>query len=225
MPKAKRRKNIFGFGRKSSGNYIPATGGIAKHAPKHKPTAKASKASDSYDPRYDDVSRSLAKGKKYSQLSSSQQATVRSVASKINPRRKRKRNLEVGLPKNQFINAKVRVKGGKVQVLTDESLLGKAGFSGSAGLKGVSVSGGAKLNPKTKRVKNLFGFGWKGDSITRGKKTYRFKRKKYKDQWIYKWGPDEYGTTAKGGSGGNFRSVSEVKRYIDDHPKARKPLW
>ncbi len=65
---------------------------------------------------------------------------------KYNP--KRKRNLEVGLPANQFINAKVRMKGGKVQIMADERVLGKAGFKAGAGLKGVSVSGGARLNPK-----------------------------------------------------------------------------
>jgi len=146
MPKAKRRKNIFGFGRKSSGNYIPASGGIAKHAPKHR--AKASGASDS---KYDDIARSLA-GKPYKSLSSSQQATVRSVASKMNPRRKRKRNLEVGLPKNQFVNAKVRVKGGNIQIMADQSVLGKAGFKAGAGLRGVSVSGGAKLNGRAARI-------------------------------------------------------------------------
>ncbi len=146
MPKAKRRKNIFGFGRKSSGNYIPASGGIAKHAPKHR--AKSSVESDS---KYDDVARSLA-GKPYSKLSSSQQATVRGVASKMNPRRKRKRNASLGLPANQFVNARVRMKGGKIQVMADERILGKAGFKAGAGLKGLSVSGGAKLNPKRKPV-------------------------------------------------------------------------
>jgi hypothetical protein len=65
---------------------------------------------------------------------------------KYNPKR-RKRNLEVGLPKNQFVNAKVRMKGGKIQVMADEKVLGKAGFKAGAGLSGVSVSGGAKLNP------------------------------------------------------------------------------
>ena len=65
---------------------------------------------------------------------------------KYNP--KRKRNLEVGLPKNQFVNAKVRVKGGNIQIMADQSVLGKAGFKAGAGLRGVSVSGGAKLNPK-----------------------------------------------------------------------------
>lgn len=76
---------------------------------------------------------------------------VRGIASKMNPKRKRKRNLEVGLPKNQFVNAKVRMKGGKIQVMADERVLGKAGFKAGAGLSGVSVSGGAKLNPKRKR--------------------------------------------------------------------------
>src|SRR3954469_1859099 len=99
MPKAKRRKNIFGFGRKSSANYIPASGGIAHHSAKRKHKA-AAPASDS---KYDDVAKSLA-GKPYKSLSSSQQATVRGIASKMNPKRKRKRNVEIGLPKNQFVN-------------------------------------------------------------------------------------------------------------------------
>jgi len=68
---------------------------------------------------------------------------------KYNP--KRKRNLEVGIPSNQFVNAKVRMKGGKIQVMADERILGKAGFKGSVGLSGVSASGGAKLNPRRKR--------------------------------------------------------------------------
>lgn len=148
MPKAKRRKNIFGFGRKSSGNYIPASGGIAKHAPKHRAKAKGGEV----DSKYDDVAKSLA-GKSYNKLSSSQQATVREVAKHMNPRRKRKRNLEVGIPQNQFINAKVRMKGGKIQVMADERILGKAGFKAGVGLSGVSVKGGAKLNPKRKRAK------------------------------------------------------------------------
>lgn len=214
MPKAKRRKNIFGFGRKSSGNYIPASGGIAKHAPKHR--AKASGASDS---KYDDVAKSLA-GKPYKSLSTSQQATVRGIASKMNPKRRKnifgfgsmekqeykghkykrtkkqyhghwiykwgpgdygtsfstdeykslaeakrdldaragkRRNPELSLPKNQFVNAKVRMKGGKIQVMADERILGKAGFKAGAGLSGVSVSGGAKLNPKrTMKVYELY---------------------------------------------------------------------
>lgn len=218
MPKTKRRKNLFGFGRKSSGNYIPASGGVAHHMAKRK--VKASSAAS--DSKYDDVAKSLA-GKPYKSLSSSQQATVRGIASKMNPRRKRnppasihrevagaakdvarkgghgyageslpnlmsgaavdwindnqkafqhmvstqriilskrgvgakyglrKRNLEIGLPSNQFVNAKVRMKGGKIQVMADERVLGKAGFRAGAGLSGVSVSGGAKLNPKRKR--------------------------------------------------------------------------
>lgn len=137
MPKAKRRKNLFGFGRKSSSNYIPASGGIAHHSAKRK--AKPSSAAT--DSKYDDVAKSLA-GKPYKSLSSSQQATVRGIASKMNPRRKRKRNLEVGLPKNQFVNAKVRMKGGKIQVMADERVLGKAGFKG-----------GVKLNPRKRRTK------------------------------------------------------------------------
>jgi hypothetical protein len=78
-------------------------------------------------------------------------------APKENPKRKRKRNLEVGLPSNQFVNAKVRMKGGKIQVMADESVLGKAGFKAGAGLSGVSISGGAKLNPKrTMKVYELY---------------------------------------------------------------------
>jgi hypothetical protein len=68
---------------------------------------------------------------------------------KYNP--KRKRNLEIGLPKNQWANAKVRMKDGKIQVMADERILGKAGFKAGVGLSGVSASGGAKLNPKRKR--------------------------------------------------------------------------
>lgn len=148
MSKAKRRKNIFGFGRKSSGNYIPASGGIAKHAPKHRAKSKAVES----DSKYDDVAKSLA-GKPYKSLSSTQQATVRGIASKMNPKRKRKRNVSLGLPKNQFVNAKVRMKGGKIQVMADERVLGKAGFKAGAGLSGVSVSGGAKLNPSYRKTK------------------------------------------------------------------------
>ena len=152
MPKPKRRKNLFGFGRKkSSGNFIPASGGIAAHSAKRRATKASAGVSDS---KLDDVAKSLAKGKKYASLSSSEQAVVRMVASKMNPKRKRrKRNLSVGLPSNQFVNAKVRMKGGKIQVMADERVLGKAGFSAGAGLSGVSVKGGAKLNPRKRRHK------------------------------------------------------------------------
>lgn len=150
MPKPKRRKNLFGFGgKKSSGNYIPASGGIAAHSAKRRASKASAGVSDS---KLDDVAKSLAKGKKYASLSSSEQAMVRRVASKMNP--KRKRNTSIGLPKNQFVNAKVRVKGGKVQVMADEKLLGKAGFKTGAGLSGVSVSGGAKVNPTTATIRH-----------------------------------------------------------------------
>jgi hypothetical protein len=65
--------------------------------------------------------------------------------------RRTRRNPELALPSNKFVNAKVRMKGGKIQVMADERVLGKAGFKAGAGLSGVSVSGGAKLNPKRKR--------------------------------------------------------------------------
>lgn len=152
MPKAKRRKNIFGFGRKSSGNYIPASGGIAKHAPKHRAKASSSSVSSS-DTYFDEIAHSLT-GKSYKSLPASKQQTVRDFAAraKVKNSRRRKRNLEVGIPKNQFINAKVRMKGGKIQVMADERILGKAGFKAGAGLSGVSVSGGAKLNGRAARI-------------------------------------------------------------------------
>ncbi len=216
MPKAKRRKNIFGFGRKSSGNYIPASGGIAKHAPKHR--AKASSASSSSDNYLDEIAHSLT-GKSYKSLPASKQQTVRDFAARakvknrkrnagagsrrktkkamkkspffqgytgtIMPRgaktTKRKRNLEVGLPSNQFVNAKVRMKGGKIQVMADERILGKAGFKAGVGLKGVSVSGGAKLNPKK-----------------------RGKRNPAKTQFVVEWG----------GGTNFFNTLKSAKRYI-----------
>lgn len=183
MPKAKRRKNIFGFGRKSSGNYIPASGGIAKHAPKHRAKAGAS------DSKYDDVAKSLA-GKPYKSLSTSQQATVRGIASKMNPKRKRKRNLEIGLPKNKWANAKVRMKGGKIQVMADERILGKAGFKAGAGLSGVSVSGGAKLNPSARALLSRIGYSLK--KAKGGYETY---------------------PTRGAGAVGYFRTLAEVERY------------
>lgn len=189
MPKPKRRKNLFGFGRKSSGNYIPASGGIAHHSAKRKASKTTTGASDS---KLDDVAKSLAKGKKYASLSSSEQAMVRRVASKMNPKRKRKRNITVALPKNQFVNAKVRMKGGKIQVMADERVLGKAGFKGSAGLSGVSVSGGAKLNPKKKRLK-----------------VYKFK---YGANYLY----------ARGGRTVKYRSQSEaqaIEHFKLNHPE------
>lgn len=60
-------------------------------------------------------------------------------AVKRNP--KRKRNIEIGLPKNKWINAKIRVtSGGKAQALVSESVLGHAKAGGSV-----------SLNPKRKR--------------------------------------------------------------------------
>lgn len=70
-------------------------------------------------------------------------------AVKRNP--KRKRNVELAIPKNKFVNAKVRMKGSKLQVMVDERVLGHVGASGSAGLSGVSVKGSAKLNPKKRK--------------------------------------------------------------------------
>ena len=165
MPKPKRRKNLFGFGRKkSSGNYISASGGIAAHSAKpraskaSKPRASKASSSSSSDSYLDEIAHSLA-GKSYKNLPASKQATVRDFAAraKVKNSKRRRRNLQVGLPKNQFVNAKVRVKDGKVQIMADESVLGKAGFKAGAGLRGVSASGGVKLNPK--RRKNWFGFG------------------------------------------------------------------
>lgn len=67
------------------------------------------------------------------------QRFIRAVK-KSNP--KRKRNIELGIPKNKFVNAKVRMKGSKLQVLVSESLLGHA-----------SAGGSVSLNPRKKRAK------------------------------------------------------------------------
>lgn len=53
-----------------------------------------------------------------------------------------KRNIELGIPKNKFVNAKVRMKGSKLQVLVSEGLLGHA-----------SAGGSVSLNPRKKRAK------------------------------------------------------------------------
>ena len=45
----------------------------------------------------------------------------------------RKRNFSLSLPKNKLVRAKVSMRGGKVQVIADESLLGHAGGSGYIG--------------------------------------------------------------------------------------------
>lgn len=63
------------------------------------------------------------------------------VKKKTNP--KRKRNIEIGLPKNKWINAKIRVtSGGKAQALVSESVLGHAKAGGSV-----------SLNPRKRRAK------------------------------------------------------------------------
>lgn len=137
----KRRKNFLGFGgRKGPSNYLPATGGIAYHSGKQKPAGKAVAKAD--DGILDDIAKNLA-GKSYGKLSTGQQATVRKLAAKMsNP--KRKRNAELALPKNKWINAKIRVtKDGKVQAAVSQSVFGKAGVSGGFSLP----------NPKRKRAK------------------------------------------------------------------------
>lgn len=73
-----RRENLFG--RKSSGNYVPARGGIAHHSAKRKHKPASDSGSNSV---LDDIAKSLSK-KPYKSLSASQQATVRAVASKMN---------------------------------------------------------------------------------------------------------------------------------------------
>ena len=132
----KRRKNFLGFGGRKSrpSNYIPASGGIAYHSGKRKPTKSAASSSV-----LDDIARGMG-GKSYKSLSSANQATVRKLAERMsNP--KRKRNAELSLPKNKFIAAKVRMKGGKLQVMVDEHLLGHA-----------SAGGSVSLNPRRKRT-------------------------------------------------------------------------
>jgi hypothetical protein len=74
---------------------------------------------------------------------------------KYNPKRRRSASaLALALPKNKWFSGKFRVtSGGVVQAQASESIVGHVGASGSAGLSGVSVKGGAKVNRRRRRKK------------------------------------------------------------------------
>ena len=152
MPKRKRKNGLFDFLKPRTTVYHvkrrktkPSL--VSSHIRKFGPSHKIVRVGDHYEVP------SLDRGSWFDSREDAQRF-IREMK-KYNPKR-RKRNLQVGLPKNQFVNAKVRMKGGKIQMMADERVLGKAGFKAGAGLKGVSVSGGARLNPK-RRKKNSRG--------------------------------------------------------------------
>jgi hypothetical protein len=143
MPKAKpkRKKNFLGFGR--GGLFSTSTTyhvGSRSGSKRGKSRASAS----SGDTLWDDITKGMG-GKSYKSLSPSGQATVRKLADKVrNPKRKRNASaLALGLPKNKWINAKIRVtSSGKAQAMVSEGLLGHAKAGGSV-----------SLNPRRRRRK------------------------------------------------------------------------
>lgn len=206
MAKAKRKNGLFDFlktkttvyhvkprrtAKPKSASHLSAS--IRKLGPSH----KIVKVGDHYEVP------SLDRGTWFDDRAEAQRF-IREMK-KYNPKR-RKRNLEVGLPQNQFINAKVRVKGGKVQVMADERLLGKAGFKAGAGLKGVSVSGGAKLNPKKRGYRVYTSSGGKLISSHRTLGAASKKAKSAsKHQPVDIWSP----------SGGSFGMGKPVAHFVD----------
>lgn len=136
MPK-KRRNGLFDFlkprttvyhvKRRKSKSTSHLSASIRKLGPSH----KIVKVGDHYEVP------SLDRGSWFDTRDDAQRF-IREMKKYPNP--KRKRNIELGLPSNKFVNAKVRMKGNKVQVMVDERLLGRVG-----------ASGGVSVNPKRKR--------------------------------------------------------------------------
>jgi hypothetical protein len=128
VAKRKRKRNFLGFGRgglfSTSRTYHIDRSGRA--------TPKKSSRSKDKDPE-------AAYGKYYERLSPEHKAIVRKRMSN----RKRKRNLTLAIPRNKFINAKVRITSdGKVQALVSQDVLGHAQLGGSA-----------KVNPRKRKAK------------------------------------------------------------------------
>jgi hypothetical protein len=121
---------------------------VTKHNPWKRFSVESGGRSVSGEPRY--FVRDGDTGMRVGQLFKKKTSAIKYAAR----RNRTAKNPTLSLPKNKFVSAKVRLKGGKLQVLVSESVLGHAGVSGSAGLSGVSVKGGAKLNRRrTKRRK------------------------------------------------------------------------
>lgn len=132
MPKPKRKRNAFGFGLFGRGGKFSTSRTYRTGA---RPASTRYKGY-AIQPRGDGYA--VPSLDRDSVFDDKQEAKRFIDAMKKNPARKR--NVELSIPKNKFINAKVRMKGGKLQVMVDQSLLGHA-----------SAGGSVSLNPKRKR--------------------------------------------------------------------------
>jgi hypothetical protein len=121
MNVATRKKNFLGFGRggafSTSRTYRLDRSGSFRQS-----KAKGKRPKDP----------EAAYGKYFERLSPEHKAKVRGMM----------KNPTLSLPRNKFVHARVRMKGGKIQMLVDESLLGHAGASGHV-----------SLNPRKRKAK------------------------------------------------------------------------
>lgn len=198
MPKPKRKRNAFGFGLFGRGGKFstsrtyrtgarPASTRYKGYAiqPRGDGYAVPSLDRDSVFDDKQEAKRFIDATTKRNPMKHARKTRVvfrrkgskivrKSLGNALGVHKAKRRNPELSIPKNKFINAKVRMKGGKLQVMVDQSLLGHA-----------SAGGSVSLNPKRKTVKrrkNLFGFGRKkkssgyqaGDSVKISRGGERF---------------------------------------------------